>query len=418
MQIRPYSLLPERGPVTTQAGPRGIVRPAARLWTPAFVVLCVTVLLGYAHHALLVPTIPLYITDQGGSKALAGLALMTFSIPSFGLRPIVGKLSDSWSAAGVLTIGLALLALGGVVYMLPFLAAVFVAGGIRGLGWAGNNTGGYTILANTTVAARRGEASGYYSSITTSATVLFPALALWLIDTPGGFESVFLASAGIAAAGVALSYFILRPMTRVEPTDRAAAAAAGASTGMFDRGVLLATVLNLCSSLASPFVAAFLPLYARDIGIGHIGLFYVFAGITSIVIRPLLGKQSDTLGRGPSIAIGFLSLAIGLALIIVAQNLPMILLGGVFTSLGSALNSSSTTALAMDLANPAARGKAMATFSLSFQVGAGFGAIIAGLLADFLGYRGMYAGALVIVTLGTAVLLSSWKSLPRTEPAT
>ena len=131
----------------------------AALWTPSFIVLCVSVLLGYAHHALLVPTIPLYITDQGGSAALAGLALMTFSIPSFGLRPIVGKLSDSWSAAGVLTIGLALLALGGVVYMLPFMSAVFVAGAIRGLGWAGNNTGGYTILANTTVAARRGEAS-------------------------------------------------------------------------------------------------------------------------------------------------------------------------------------------------------------------------------------------------------------------
>ncbi len=396
---------------------RTAAKPATALWTPSFVVLCLTVLLGYAHHALLVPTIPLYITDQGGSKALAGLALLTFAIPSFGLWPIVGRLSDSWSAAGVLSIGLALLALGGVVYMLPFISMVFVAGAIRGLGWAGNNTGGYTILANTTAPARRGEASGYYSSITTSATILFPALALWLIDTPGGFESVFLASAGMAAAGVLLSHLVLRPMTRVEAPERAAAAAAGASSGMFDRGVLLATGLNLCSSLSMPFVQAFLPLYAKDLGIGSIGLFYVFAGLTSIVIRPLLGKQSDTLGRGPAIAAGFVCLAIGLVLIILATSLPIILLGGVFTALGSALNSSSTTALAMDLANPAARGKAMATFSLSFQVGAGFGAIIAGLLADFVGYRGMYVGALVIVAIGMAVLLASWKSMPKTEAA-
>jgi len=41
-------------------------KSATGLWTPSFIVLCLTVLLGYAHHALLVPTIPLYITDQGG----------------------------------------------------------------------------------------------------------------------------------------------------------------------------------------------------------------------------------------------------------------------------------------------------------------------------------------------------------------
>jgi MFS family permease len=407
--------------MTAQAGASAKAK-AVSLWTPPFVLLCLTVMLGYAHHALLTPIVPLYVANHGGSAFLAGLALLAFSVPSFLVRPWVGHMADAWSAAGVLTLGLLLLAAGGFLYLTPFLAMVFVGSAVRGLGWAGLNTGGYTLLAGAAPETRRGEASGYYTSVTSSAMVLFPALALWIIDAPGGsFEIVFLLSGLIAFAGVLLCHVVLRPMIPAEPQARSEPAGAAPSRGvaaMLDRGVLLATVLNLCSSLSFPAVTAFLPLYARDLGIGNIGLFYVVAGATSILLRPMLGRKSDSMGRGPSIAAGFVAMIVGLVFIAFAQNLLMILLGGVFTSLGSAINSSATTALAMDLANPARRGKAMATFSISFQLGAGVGAIIAGGLADLAGYQAMYAGSIAIVLAGLLVLAASWRGLSNAAPAT
>jgi predicted MFS family arabinose efflux permease len=75
------------------------------------------------------------------------------------------------------------------------------------------------------------------------------------------------------------------------------------------------------------------------------------------------------------------------------------------------LNSSATTALAMDLANPAQRGKAMGTFSISFQLGGGLGAILAGTVADLVGFRGMYACSMIIIGFGLALLLINWRSL-------
>jgi MFS family permease len=401
--------------VTQQAAATAKAREAS-LWTPPFVLLCLTVMLGYAHNAILTPIVPLYVADQGGSAFLAGLALLTFSVPSFIVRPWVGHMADAWSAAGVLTLGLLLLATGGFIYLTSVLAMVFVAGVFRGLGWAGLNTGGYTLLAAAAPQTRRGEASGYYTSVTSSASVLFPALALWIIEAPGGsFAIVFLLSGLVALAGVPLCHLVLGPMSRVEPSTQTEAAAAPAGergiAAMIDRGVLLATVLNLCSSLSFPAVGAFLPLYARELGIGNIGLFYVVAGVTSIALRPMLGRRSDSMGRGPAIALGFVSMIAGLVLILFAQNLLMILLGGVFMSLGSAINSSATTALAMDLANPARRGKAMATFSISFQLGAGVGAIVAGGLADLVGYQGMYAGSIAIILAGLVVLAASWRGL-------
>src|SRR5687768_15201420 len=192
------------------------------LWTPAFMLLCLTVLLGYAHQSMLTPLVPLYVTDQGGSAFFAGLVLLAFSVPSFLVRPFFGYLADSWTAAGVLAVGLLLLAVGGVIYIAPFLAMLFVGGVVRGLGWAGVNTGGYTLLATVAPAARRGEAAGYYTAVTSSASIVFPGLGLLLIDASfGGFHLAFLVGSAFALCGLPLAYFVYRPRRQAAPHEHA-----------------------------------------------------------------------------------------------------------------------------------------------------------------------------------------------------
>ena len=96
-------------------------------------------------------------------------------------------------------------------------------------------------------------------------------------------------------------------------------------------------------------------------------MFYVLSGATSIIVRPVLGKKSDAIGRGPAIGIGLASQLIGLVLIIVASNIVSHTGGGFFAAMGTSMIGSTTTALAMDLANPLSRGRAMATFSVSYR---------------------------------------------------
>ena len=383
----------------------------ASLFTRPFILLCVAMFLGYANQWVLTPVIPLYVDDLGGSAFLAGLALLAFSVPSFTVRPFVGHVADRWNAAGVLAAGLVLLTVGSLLFLVPLLVMVFAGGIVRGLGWAGLNIGGYTTLAMAAPVQRRGEAAGYYTSATASASIIFPALGLWLIDGRGGFSFVFLFSATFAFLGLPIALSLARARA-----DARAAARTDAETGpgaLLDRGVLLATGLNLCSTLAMPSVMAFLPLYARSLGIENIGLFYVLAGLTSIIARPVLGKKSDAMGRGPAIGLGLGAQGIGFLLITLAPGLPLILAGGVFVALGSSMIGSTTTALAMDLANTRFRGQAMATFSVSFQIGAGVGAIISGALADLFGLRGMYVGSIAITLAGFGLLALAWKSLPR-----
>jgi len=393
----------------------GSAEPHASLFTRSFVLLCVAMFLGYGNQWLVTPVIPLYVDSHGGSAFLAGLALLALSVPSVVVRPFVGKLADRWNAAAVLASGLILLVLGSGLLLIPIFAMVFAGNFVRGLGWAGLNTGGYTVLAGAAPAQRRGEAAGYYTSATSMASTLFPALGLWLVEMPGGSQSVFVLSAGIALAGVPFALVLKR--TRSETAIARTGSTVQQSAGtLLDRGVLISTALNLCSTLAMPSLMAFLPLYARSIGVANIGLFYLIAGITNIVVRPLLGKWSDAMGRGPAVAAGLVAQVVGFLLIIVAQELVHILVGGVFVALGSAMISSTTTALAMDLANPGSRGQAMATYSISYQLGAGVGSIIAGALADLVGLRGMYVGSISITCIGLALVAGAWKLLPRPSP--
>jgi MFS family permease len=382
----------------------------APLATRAFVVLCCAMFLGYANHWMLMPVIPLYVDAHGGSAFFAGLVLLAFSLPSILVRPFVGRLADRWNAAGVLAIGVVLLVLGSLGLLLPFLATVFFANVVRGLGWAGFNTGGYATLASAAPEQRRGEAAGYYTSATSGAAMVFPALGLWLLNSQGSFGAAFLGSVLVTA--LALPFAL--SLTRTAKTRAATAPQAASDTPspLLDRGVLIATGLNLCSTLAMPAVMAFLPLYARSLGIEHVGLFYVIAGATNIVVRPLLGRWSDAMGRGPAIGCGLGAQLVGLALIASAQSLAFILAGGLFVALGVAMIGSTTTALAMDLADPRSRGSAMATFSISFQLGAGVGSILSGALADLVGLRGMYVGSIAITLCGLALLGFGWKLLP------
>ena len=45
------------------------------LWTKTFILLCLAQFFGYAQHAMLAPSLPLYVTRLGGSPLIVGVVL-------------------------------------------------------------------------------------------------------------------------------------------------------------------------------------------------------------------------------------------------------------------------------------------------------------------------------------------------------
>jgi len=384
------------------------------IWTRAFALLCLAEFLGYAQHFVLQPTFPLYITHLGGSPFVVGLVIASFGVTSVISRPIIGYWADRWSVTGVMILGLLTQTLSNLICLIPLAGATMVANGFRGIGWSGMNTGGYTLLATAAPVDRRGEASGYYGGVQSTATILFPAVALWIIDAPyGGFNAVFFVAMSLVLMGAGAAYILSRevpPQPRQIDTDTSEVWWREI-IHIFDRHILLAATLLLALNLSLPCLSSFVVLYARQLGVSHFGWYYVAIGITSALARPLLGRLSDKIGCGRSLVVAFGLETSALLLMPMVGNLAGIIGAGALWYLGSAIGGARILALAMEQAPAERRGRAMASFSVSFPLSNGTGALLNGLVVDLAGYGWMYVTAAVMCASGLVLTWKQWSKL-------
>ena len=386
--------------------------------TRSFALLCLAQFLGYAHHFILQPTLPLYITHLGGTPFIVGLVIAAFGVTSVIARPFIGAWVDRWHGGGVMVSGLLFLA-GSVLFcFLPFVSATILTNGLRGIGWAGLNTGGYTMLATSAPPARRGEASGYYGAAQVCGTIFFPAGALWIIALPasapfGGFRAAFAVSLTLALVAAGIGAALPRPAAQAQQSEHAQA---GESwwreiVNVFDRKILLAAALLFCLQLSLPCLTSFVVLYAREKAVAHFAWFYVVSGGTSLLARPLLGRISDKVGCGRSLVVAFILEIAGLLLLPTVSSLPGIMAGGILYMMGAAIGGSRILALAMEQAPSERRGRAMASFSMAFPLSNGIGAFLNGLVVDLAGYAWMYVTAAALCSTGLILTWRYWAKL-------
>jgi predicted MFS family arabinose efflux permease len=355
------------------------------------------------------------------SEFFVGILLGTFSLLSFSIRPFIGRWADEWNVLGVLLIGTVLLGVFGLAMLIPVFWLLFVANGVRGVGWACLNTGSNAMLAHIAPPARRGEASGYFTLFQTTANTLGAPLALWLLGAWwGGFDIVFLAAGLSALVGTAIAFGISKDAVGVDRrSSRGRGPGDAGRAALYDRGVLLPSVLLLCLTLIQPATIAFLPLYALELGIdvGSVSWYYLAHGATALLFRALLGRVSDRAGRGAAIAAGYLFVILGLVVLLAASGIRALVAGGVVLAIGQALAQPTTLALAIDRSNPSRRGTAMASYTMAYQIGMGFGAVLWGAVIEMTAYEGMYAGSILIVAMGLVIVGVNWQGLRRAASA-
>jgi MFS family permease len=182
-----------------------------RLWTKPFILMTIAMLFLFTALYLLLPTLPLFITQLGGTESQVGLVAGAFTLSAVVFRPIVGGLLDRYGRRPFIIWGLVLFGLS--MYLYDWIAGIAVLMALRvlhGASWALSTTALGTSITDIIPASRRGEGMGWNGMAMTLAMAIGPMLGIWVIQNDS-FHGLFLFATGLSVAALLLALTIKIP---------------------------------------------------------------------------------------------------------------------------------------------------------------------------------------------------------------
>jgi MFS family permease len=145
-------------------------------------------------------------------------------------------------------------------------------------------------------------------------------------------------------------------------------------------------------------------LYRERFGFSELMITVIFATYAAGVIASLLlfGRLSDQVGRRRLLLPGLALAALSALAFLIADGLPLLIVGRVLSGLSAGIFTGTATATLMDLAPPGRRGRATLVATIANSGGLGCGALLAGLLSQ---------------SDGSSVRLTFWVDLALLVPA-
>lgn len=263
---------------------------------------------------------------------------------------------------------------------------------LTGVGEAGFYTGAASVVNDIVPDERRGEGVSYFSLALFSGMAIGPVAGELILEATR-FDLVWVAAAAASFVAGFLGFPI--PETRPPRADEV-------STKIINRGALLPGAVLGTNIWALAAFVSFVPLYALQIGMT--GSRFVFALQSGLVfaVRLFGARLPDRLGPIRTSRLSLIGVIVGFLVIAAWPEPTGLFLGTVVYSLGHAVAFPGLMTLAVRSSPESERGSAVATFTASFDLFFGVGAMSAGAVASFVGYRGAFVGAAVV---GAGLLL-------------
>ncbi|MGY3022127.1 MFS family permease [Thermostichus sp. OS-CIW-18] len=370
-------------------------------------ILFVAGLLFWASLSALLPTLPLYVRDVGGTSQEVGLVMGAFSIGLLAFRPWLGRLADGHSRRIVLLIGMGAAGMAPLGYWLwdwiPWIALVRAFHGISIAAFA---TAYVTLVADFAPEEKRGEILGYMSLVNPMGVAIGPALGGFLQEL-AGYGPLFLFAALLGLVG----FFCTQLVREQRRGDWRSLPSDGAFWGLVlsPKVCSLAGVMLLVG-LAFGTQTTFVALLIQEAGVPlNPGLFYTAVALSSFGVRLLAGRASDRYGRGPFISLSLATYALAMGILRVADSAAAFLAAGIVVGSGFGTLIPLISALVADRSEPAERGRLFSLVMCGFDLGIGLAGPILGTLAGGFGYRAMfgYAALLALASLGSFLCFSN-----------
>jgi len=377
---------------------RGEERHMERLWTRSFILLSAGSLFLFTAFYLLVPTLPLYVKELGGTESHVGLAVGLFTLTGVVLRPFIGGFLDRYGRRMFLISGMAVFVLAMWLYNgVGGVLALLILRMFHGTGWAISTTAGGTVAADLIPASRRGEGMGWFGMAMTVAMAVGPMLGVSVLER-GSFTGLFYLATALSA--FSLLFFLIARIPDVRPgTARAFV--------FFDKSVLPVSIPTFFLAAAYGGVITYLPLFAESIRV-NVGAFFLVFAAALTASRPLAGKLADRYGEGRVIVPMLMLTAVSLVVLCFSSGLAGIIASAILFGIGFGSAQPAMQAANLRLCPEDKRGVASASFMTAFDLGIGLGAMIMGWVSEQSSYETLFAvgAASVCVAVST---FAAWR---------
>lgn len=365
----------------------------------------------WSSMASLLPTLPLYVKDLGGSKQQIGIVMGSFAIGLLLSRPRFGNLADKRGRKIVLLIGL-LVAIFAPFGYLTFKSINLIMGlrAFHGLAVAAFGTAYLALVADLAPSQKRGEVIGYMSLVNPLGLAIGPSLGGYL-QSAVGYQILFLFASELAVAGFLCAVHVTPK--RMETKDCVEKNQLSFWRILFSPTIRVPTLMLLIVGLTFGTISTFVPLFIQESQIQlNPGLFYTTAAISSFCSRLVTGRASDRFGRGLFVTLALMFYGVSMLMLWQAWNETSFLFAAAIEGIGGGTLVPMISAITADRSSPEERGRTFAVCITGFDVGIAIAGPVLGLAAEQFGYRNLFGLTSIISFLGILIFLTqSSKSL-------
>lgn len=347
--------------------------------------------------------LPVQLEALGASRAQIGHIVGTFGFASLVAIPATGALADRHGRRPFMLLGALLWCLVALGFSLleRLGPAFYLLRLAQGLAFSLTFVATNALVVDLAPAGGLGRAIALFGTTTLLSHAIGPTLGE-LVAKRFGFPGMWRLAAASAFASLVLFALLSEP-TRDRSSPQQAEV--GMLRLSLQRGAVGSLVAGIATAVAFGTAIHFIPVFVRARGISSHAPFFVGYVTAAIAVRLLAGGLGDRLGHrrvASGAAAAFSAAVVALSLVTESWQLALIAL-----AFGAAHGWAypSMNALFVQRAPVQARGRAMAMFNLSFNVGITIAAFAAGEIAERLGYPAMWLIMGGVAVAGAAALV-------------
>lgn len=374
-----------------------------KLWNRNFIIACIANFLTACAFNLLMPTIPLYLSQELGIEhSQIGVILSSYAFALLIVRPFSGFLVDSYPRKMVYLIGISCFMALFVGYYFAVTVALFVAlRFVHGLFWGLTSVSANTVAIDIIPSERRAEGIGYFGVNMNIAMATAPFVAIYIYEGKGFMYLI--------STAIVMGLFAIAVVSFLKVPPRATIPAVEKNTLSLDRFLLIEALPILFNQFLITFgwgtLAAYAVLYGQEIGVTNPAFFFLFLAAGIIVSRIAAGRLVDRGHLHKVIIFAVSIVCLGFFGFSYFHNAPAYYVSAFAIGVGYGTLLPAMQTIYIQMAPASKRGTANATYLTGFDIGVGLGMLVGANIADRYNFAQMYNFTAILCFIGLIIYI-------------